>query len=117
MSLDPVNPKLKEATAEVKAILAKHNIAGMVVLCSGEQSEYLNYIAAPDGPSWSCLIWEPEGVRIRAKALRFYANKDHWEDDGVCRVILSSSIEEQDFGCEAREALKEAGLETEPRST
>lgn len=68
--MDPANPKLKDAMEEVKAILAKYDIAGSVTLCSGEQSEYLHWVASPHGPSWSCLLWEPQGIRIRAKAKR-----------------------------------------------
>jgi len=68
MTLDPVNPKLKEAMEQIKNIIKQHDIMGCVMLCSGEQSEYLNYIGAPQGPSWSALIWEESGVRFKAKA-------------------------------------------------
>ena len=68
MSIDQVNPKLKEAMEDIKKILKHHDIMGCVLLCSGEQSEYLNYIGEPLGPSWSALSWEKQGVRFKATA-------------------------------------------------
>lgn len=68
VSIDPVNPRLKSAMEDIKDVLKKYDIAGSVLLCSGEQSEYLSWIAAPYGPSWSCLYKDKAGIRFRAKA-------------------------------------------------
>lgn len=75
MATDPVNPKLKKAVAEITMIIEKYDVAACVTLCSGEQSEYLNFIAAPKGPTWSCLLWEPEGIRLRAKGKKDLAER------------------------------------------
>lgn len=73
--LDPVNPKLKDAMAEIKPILERHDVGAIVVLCSGEQSEFLNYIFNDHGPSWSCLYPDKNGVRIRARGKRDHAER------------------------------------------
>ena len=66
--MDPVNPNLKAAMEDIKKILKDADIMGCVLLCSGEQSEYLNWVADPQGPSWSALSWDKRGVRFKAKA-------------------------------------------------
>lgn len=62
------DPKLKTAVAEIEAILAKHDVAGVVLLSSTTHLEYLLELS----PSWSCCRWEqhPEGKVLRIKALR-----------------------------------------------
>ena len=61
------DPKLKTAMAEIKAVLTKYDIAGVVVLASESHMEYLNHVVA----SWSCATIEQSGrnvlVRVRAK--------------------------------------------------
>lgn len=59
----------------MKTVLRKYDVAGAVMLCSGQQSEYLNWVAAPHGPSWSCLLWNDEGVRLKAQAKRSHAER------------------------------------------
>lgn len=77
------NHLLKTAMEEVKTILKKHDIAGHVVLSSGEQCEFLNWIGSDgDGPTWSCLNFIDNGIRLKASA-----SKDHNE-----RFKLNSTV-------------------------
>ena len=55
-----VDPKLKEAMAEISAILKKHDIAGIVTLVSEDDSECLYALE----PSWSV-------VRVQAGKIQF----------------------------------------------
>lgn len=57
------DPKLKEAMAEISAIMKKHDIGGHVALMSATHAEFRLFFE----PSWSALRWEGDGVRIRAK--------------------------------------------------
>jgi len=63
---------LKAAMEEIKAVLKKHDCAGMIALTSESHVEYLNEFKA----SWSCA-WIEEfpdgsvGVRVRAKRKDF----------------------------------------------
>lgn len=66
------SPKLKEAMAEIKAILTKHDIAGHVLLHEPGFSEYLLAVE----PSWSVLQLIDGGVRIRSKLVDFNGDKD-----------------------------------------
>lgn len=61
--MNPYSSKLKEAMAEIKAILTKHDIAGHVLLQEPGFSEYLMAIE----PSWSVLRVVNNGIRIRSK--------------------------------------------------
>lgn len=74
--MDPVDPKLKDAAREIRAVLAKYDCAAVVGLCSGERSEYINFLfeAPHDGPTWSCLVLGENEIRVRAKA-----SKNHVE--------------------------------------
>lgn len=70
------DPKLTNAMEEIKAILKAHDIAGVVLLSSEENMEYLYALT----PSWSCAKMEshPEGgevIRIRSK-LADYPSKE-----------------------------------------
>lgn len=63
------DPVLRAATEEIKAILKKHDIAGVVVLGSKTHTEFLLEVE----PSWSAAFEErnKEGQRcIRLRALR-----------------------------------------------
>lgn len=66
------SPTLKEAMAEIKAIIAKHDISGHVILHEPGFSEYFFAIE----PSWSLLKIEKNGIRIRSKLEDFAGNKD-----------------------------------------
>jgi hypothetical protein len=64
------DPKLKEAMAEIKAILSKHDIAGAISLVSETHSEYRLQF-----PSWSMAQLTEKGLRFRGKAAD-YPNKE-----------------------------------------
>ena len=57
------SPKLKKAMTEINEILVKHDIAGIVVLHTPGNSEYLLRI----DPSYSCAKVSEGRLRIRAK--------------------------------------------------
>jgi hypothetical protein len=66
------SPKLKEAMAEIKAIIIKHDIAAHVLLHEPGFSEYLLEIE----PCWSILKLEKKGIRIRSKLEDFAGDRD-----------------------------------------
>ena len=63
------SPKLKKAMEEIKEILHKHDIAGVVAIHTEGHAEYLNHIT----PSYSCAnIDELNGkFELRAKKAHF----------------------------------------------
>jgi hypothetical protein len=62
------DPILKEAMAEIRAILNKHDIGGAVALVSPTHSEFLYHLT----PSWSvCYFEAPSQLRLRAKRADF----------------------------------------------
>jgi hypothetical protein len=63
------DPKLKEAMAEISAVLKKHDIAGAVTLVSKTHSEYKYHF-----PTWSAAQITDEGIRFRTKSSD-YADK------------------------------------------
>lgn len=64
MSQERVSPKLKQAMAQIRAVLAEHDIAGNVHLFNGEgHSEYMFHIF---DQSWSALTSDKEGIRFTA---------------------------------------------------
>lgn len=66
------SPKLKKAMEEIKTILKRHDIAGMVVLHTPGHSEYLNHIS----PTYSCAKQEGDMIRFRAKKEDFHNNAE-----------------------------------------
>jgi hypothetical protein len=60
------DPKLKEAMAEITAILAKHDIAGALTLVSETHSEYKYHF-----PTWSAAQFSEDGIRFKTKASEF----------------------------------------------
>jgi len=61
---------------EIKAILSKHDIAGMVVLHTPGNSEYFLKI----NPSYSCAFIDGEMLRVRARIQKdFNGDKKAWE--------------------------------------
>lgn len=68
------SPKLKKAMEEIKAVIKKHDIAGMVVLHTPGHSEY--FIAL--SPSYSCAKVEHGQVRVKAKLTDFGGDKKEW---------------------------------------
>jgi hypothetical protein len=69
------SPKLKKAMEEIKAILKKHDVGGVVILHTPGHSEYLHKL----DPSYSCAKVDGNEVRIRAKLQEdFKGDKDAW---------------------------------------
>lgn len=68
-------PKLKVAMTEIKAILLKHDIAGVVILHTPGFSEYLNHIT----PSYSCATLEDSKFMIKAKKEHFKTEEERLE--------------------------------------
>jgi len=61
------SPKLKVAMEEIKAILAKNDIAGMVLLHTPGHGEYFIKV----DPTYSCAFIENEKLRIRSKLAEY----------------------------------------------
>lgn len=60
------DPRLKDCIEELRPILAKYDVAGVVMLASKTHLEFLYELS----PSWSCLTQEstPKGRMLRFKA-------------------------------------------------
>lgn len=58
----------EQAIAEIKAILEKHDLAGLVIVVGPDHAAFLRQIA----PSWSCARMEqlPEGAAVRVRSKR-----------------------------------------------
>lgn len=86
--IDPVDPKLKEAAKEIKAILQKYDVAAVACLCSGERIEYINHILLPpNGPEWSAISIEDNRIRVKAKASRDH--KERWRLNLTAKMIFT----------------------------
>lgn len=74
MPNQPLTPA-NQAVEEIKAILRKHDLAGMVFVQSPDEAAYLREIT----PTWSCTFFKdtPQGLclRIRSK-LADYPSKE-----------------------------------------
>lgn len=57
------SPKLKKAMQEINEVLAKHDIAGLVVIHTPGHSEFLTKL----NPTYSCCKVNHEGIRVKAK--------------------------------------------------
>jgi len=79
----PYDPKLKEAMAEIKVILKKHDIAGAVSLVSETHSEYLY-----DFPSWSGIKLTGDGLKMDIKHKDFKAKADFNEAATIAMHVL-----------------------------
>lgn len=66
------SPKLKEAMAEIKAVLMKHDIAGHILLHEYGFSEFMLYT----NTSWSVVHLMENGIRIRSKIDDFDGDKN-----------------------------------------
>lgn len=85
--MQPYDPKLKEAAAEIKAILKKHDIGGYVTLMSETHAEFVMEIT----PTWSCAYWEDrdEGMlRFKAKTKELGKEKAQKLVEGTCHMIF-----------------------------
>lgn len=67
--------KLLAVIEEIKALLIKHDVAGMVWLASQDSTQYLHQLS----PTWSCASFEPAlgGIRFRAKRIDFASREEH----------------------------------------
>ena len=84
---EPYDAKLKEAMAEIKAILDKHDIGGSINLVSKTHSEFRFHF-----PSWSAAQFENggEGIQIKCKREDYPSKKDQKEAlELTCHVLLS----------------------------
>jgi hypothetical protein len=72
---EPSDPKLKEAMAEIVAVLKKHDIAGIALLQSKTHGEWLNGI----DPTWSCAKMDGQSLRIKAPAKDYPSTEDRNE--------------------------------------
>lgn len=91
------DPRLKEAMAEIKAVMQRHDIAGAITLVSPYASEFLYHI----DPSWSVAFFEgSDRLRIRARAEDF-ASQDqaHFCVESTVHMICTTrDIAAQTFG-------------------
>ena len=76
------DPKLKEAMAEIRAILKKHDIGGAITLVSETHSEYLYEL----DPTWSLMYFESPG------ALRFRSNRKDFKTKKEQHRFTESSV-------------------------
>jgi len=65
------DPRLREAAAEIEAVLKKYDCMGLVHLTGKSHGEFLMHLT----PSWSCISLEETkdgkmGIRIRAKGVK-----------------------------------------------
>lgn len=81
-----------DAVAEIKAILAKRDLAGTVVVCSKTETHYLREWS----PSWSAVkITEKHGVtevRVRAKRADFASLAEHKEVVGNTISLILGTL-------------------------
>jgi hypothetical protein len=66
------SPKLKTAAEEIKAILAKHDIAGSIVLHTPGFTEYIFHLT----PNYSCVFMDGPFVRFRAALSDFKEDEE-----------------------------------------
>lgn len=75
------SPKLKKAAAEIKDILDKHDIAGIVVLHTPGHGEFLTKIDT----SYSCAFIDhtpgKEGIRVRTRLQEDYGGNSKKRND------------------------------------
>jgi hypothetical protein len=65
------SPKLKKAMAEIKDILSKHDIAGMIVIAEPGFSELLNKL----DPTFSCIKVNGDSIRFKSKITDYNGDK------------------------------------------
>lgn len=97
MNLPTFDPKLKQASAEIEAILNKYGIAGAICLASSTHGEWLLHF-----PTWSLVEMAPTGIRVRTKAadpeltnasmhlllgLRDQAGLQYQQLEAVCQAV------------------------------
>jgi len=75
------DPKLQAAMEEIKAVLTKHDIAGIILLESQKYAEYYYELS----PTWSCAKIEGDQLHIRAK-------REHFPSDVAQAKCLTETI-------------------------
>lgn len=68
------SPKLKRVIEQMKKICEKEDIGAIIVLHVPGFSEYTMMMS----PSYSCVIREPDMIRVRAKIADFNGDKKAW---------------------------------------
>lgn len=75
------DPKLVAVMEEIKQVLAKHDLAGLVMISSPSSIEYLHHF-----PSWVCITINDEGfVRFKSKAVDY-------PDEATQKKVLQDSV-------------------------
>lgn len=101
----PFDPKLKLAAEEIKAVLRKYDIAGMINLQSPPHGEFVRELT----PSWSCLTvhTEPDG----RTGVRFKANIKSGPRTESLRAELTAGMICSFRNCAKRDAYHMGNLE------
>lgn len=85
------SPKLKKAMEDIKSILKKYDIAGMVILHTPGNSEYFIEL----NPSYSCAKSNGDSVRIKAKLQEdFHGDKQAREKNVADTTNMFSLLSE-----------------------
>lgn len=92
------SPKLKTAISEIKAVLEKHRITGIVIIHTPGFSEYLNHLTAP----YSAIKLDPTGnlrLQLKAKDLPGGEKEAHLLAHDTYNMIthLSDNLQSQAF--------------------
>ncbi len=89
------SPKLKKAAEEIKEILSRYDIAGLITLHTPGHAEFINEVS----PSYSCLTITEDMARVKTKRADF-ATKQEWEqkiNDTVNMVGLFRDMSARHF--------------------
>lgn len=81
------DPKLKEAAAEIRAILRKHDLAAYIAMASPTHGEFAMEIT----PTWSAVKWEDRDngkLRIRVKEAELGKEKAHALAESTAHMIF-----------------------------
>lgn len=68
------SPKLKKAMGEIKDILSKYDIGGVVIIHTPGHGEFLNKL----DPTYSCVRTEGDMVRFKSKLADYGGDKQAW---------------------------------------
>jgi hypothetical protein len=104
----------RECMAEIAAVLKKYDMAGAVTIVSKERAMFKYFF-----PTWSCVAYEGDGLRFRAKRADYPSAEAQRETIELSAHIIMQmrDIAAQTFAMCQRigEALKEkVGLEHKP---
>ena len=99
---EPSDPKLKEAMAEIQAVLRKHDIAGIVLLQSPTHGEWMNEIT----PTWSCAMLDGDRFRFRAIAAEYGGAAERNE---AIRITAGMLISFRDGAKRIQENMEKVG--------